>query len=347
MILALIPCTMGPAADALALVSTDGIDSVHDGASHPAFADRSTGRVQSSLSTQESPHDAGAKTVASDDLLEPGARLGQDLVHPAMQTIRYLTFLVWLPLVLQAARTHETNPLHSPKDLAKGQRLYRIHCGVCHGMEGKTGRGARLAKRSYVRGDSDADLFDLIESGIPGTDMPGLWMDEDDIWRILLFVRTFAATAGGSCEPGTGDPVAGKDVFTNKGACLACHTVGMAGGRLGPDMSYAGVTFSNEQLLKALLEPHADIADRYRTVRIVTADGERVEGVRMNENGYHIFVMDRSEAIRSFRKHGLESIEQPAESLMPAYGDLLSDSETADLVAYLCTLRGPSKENER
>lgn len=237
--------------------------------------------------------------------------------------------------------------MHSDEDFAEGKRLYRINCGVCHGMEGKTGRGARLARRSYARGNSDAELFDLIEAGIPGTDMPGLWLEEDDIWRILLFVRTFAETASEACEPGAGDPAAGKEVFEAKGSCLACHTVGAAGGRLGPDMTYAGAMYSTEQLRTALLEPAAEIADRYRTVRAVTAEGEQVEGVRMNENGYRIFVMDRSEDIRSFRKRDLKSLEQPDQSLMPAYRGLLSPADLEHLIAYLCSLRGPGKEDAR
>ena len=235
--------------------------------------------------------------------------------------------------------------MRSPEDFAEGRRLYRIHCGVCHGMEGKTGRGARLARKTYARGNSDAELFDLIEAGIPGTDMPGLWMEEDEIWRILLFVRSFAETASEACEPGPGDPAAGKEIFEAKGACRSCHTVGMDGGRLGPDMTYAGVSFSDEQLRTALLGPAAEISDRYRTVRITTAEGERVEGVRLNENLYRIFVMDRSEDIRSFRKQDLSSLEQPDESLMPAYGSLLSQSDMDHLIAYLCSLQGPGKED--
>lgn len=264
-----------------------------------------------------------------------------------MRHLRYFALLFGLPLILSAARTHEANPMSSAEDFEEGKRLYRINCGVCHGMEGTTGRGARLARRTYVRGNSDAELFDLIEAGIPGTDMPGLWLDEDDIWKILLFVRAFAATASESCEAGSGDAAAGKQVFDAKGSCLACHTVGNKGGRLGPDMTYAGVTFSNDQLRRALVEPASNIAERYRTVRIVTADGEQVEGAWMNENAYHIFVMDRSEDMRSFRKADLKSLEHPEESLMPAYGDLLSEVDMDNLIAYLCTLSGTAQENAR
>lgn len=260
-----------------------------------------------------------------------------------MRLLTSIALLAVIPAVLSAARTHETNPMSSPEDFEEGRRLYRINCGVCHGMEGKTGRGARLARRSYRHGNSDAALFDLIEGGVPGTDMPGLWLDEDDIWRILLFVRTFAEKASEVCNA-SGDVAAGKRVFDSQGSCLACHTVGRRGGRLGPDMSFAGVQYTDQQLRDALLEPSREVTGRYETVRLVTAEGERVEGVVLNENSYNIFVMDRSENIRSFRKAELQSLDLPEESLMPAYGDLLSTADLENLIAYLCSLQGQAEE---
>ena len=257
-----------------------------------------------------------------------------------MRPLRYLALLVALPLILVAARTQETNPMSSPDDLREGKRLYRINCGNCHGMEGTTGRGARLARRSYRHGNTDAELFDVIEGGIPGTGMPGLWLNEDDTWRILLFVRTFAASASDGCAPGDGDASAGKRVFDTKGSCLACHTVGSEGGRLGPDMTFAGEQYTNEQLRQALLDPARDIAKRYRTVKLTDGAGISVEGVWMNENAYSIYIMDRAENLRSFRKAELKSLERPDESLMPAYGDMLGASELDDLLAYLCSLQG-------
>lgn len=260
-----------------------------------------------------------------------------------MRLLTSIALLAVIPALLTAARTHETNPMSSPEDFEEGRRLYRINCGVCHGMEGKTGRGARLARRSYRHGNSDAALFDLIEGGVPGTDMPGLWLDEDDIWRILLFVRTFAEKANEVCNA-SGDVAAGQRVFDSQGSCLACHTVGSRGGRLGPDMSFAGVQYTDQQLRDALLEPSREVAGRYETAKLVTAEGERVEGVVMNENSYNIFIMDRSENIRSFRKAELQSLDLPEESLMPAYGDLLSTADLENLIAYLCSLQGQAEE---
>lgn len=266
-----------------------------------------------------------------------------------MWAIRMCPYVVlWGALLgAQAAtRTHQTNPMSSPEDYQEGKRLYWTNCVVCHGLDGKSGRGSRLARRSFRHGNSDAELFDLIEAGIPGTDMPGVWLDEEQIWKILLFIRTFSETASTECEAGGGDANEGKRIFNTVASCGSCHTVGSQGGRLGPDMSVAGSLFTREQLRVALLDPVRDIAARYRTVRLVTAEGEAVEGVWINENAYRIYLMDRSENIRSFQKAHLRSLEHPEESLMPSYRELLSADDLEDLLEYLCTLRNPDeKEN--
>ena len=245
--------------------------------------------------------------------------------------------LLLVALAAAAMGQHrESNPFSSPADLAEGKRLYRLNCGVCHGMEGKSGRGARLAVRSHRHGNSDAALFRVIQNGVPGTEMPGLWMDEDSIWRILLFVRTFEVNAGEACESG-GDAAAGQAVYAAS-SCAACHRIGGQGGRLGPELSHVGLNYAPEQLRAALVEPSRDVGARYRTVRVTQA-GKTVEGVLLNEDAYSVHLLDRAENLRSFLREEVESVEKPAESLMPAYMNL-SDRETTDLIAYLCSLRG-------
>ena len=241
------------------------------------------------------------------------------------------------------ARTHDTNPFSSPEDLETGKRMYRASCGVCHGMQGTTGRGARLARKVHRLANSDAEMFDLLEKGSPGTDMPGLWLDEDDIWKILLFVRTLEENAEEPCVETPGDAAVGKAVFYNKGSCATCHTVGMGGGRLGPDMSHIGAGFSRDQLRTALVEPSKDVATRYLAGRVETKDGRTHEGVVMKENGYSLFLMDRSEELLSFEKADLKSFEVAKESLMPAYGGILSPADMDHLLAFMCTLRGSEK----
>ncbi len=261
-----------------------------------------------------------------------------------MQALFVLTVAAAVLCAPAAARTHETNPFDSPEALAAGKRLYRVNCGVCHGMEGKTGRGARLARKVHRRANTDAEMFDLIEKGTPGTDMPGLWLEEDDIWKILLFVRTLEKTAEEPCSAAPGDAAEGKDIFFNRASCAACHTVGMGGGRLGPDMSFSGAMFSRKQLRIALLDPHRDVSGRYRTGRVETKDGKKHEGVVMSENGYSLFLMDRSEEMLAFQKSDLKSFAISRESLMPSYASILTEADMDHMLAYLCSLRGSAKE---
>lgn len=236
------------------------------------------------------------------------------------------------------AQHRDTNPFSAQQHFAEGLRLYRTNCGVCHGMEGKSGRGARLAVRTHRHGNSDAELFRVIQNGISGTDMPGLWMDEDSIWKILLAVRSFEVNAGEACVSAPGDPVRGRALYNGQGGCATCHVVDRTGGRLGPDLTYLGLNYAREQLKTALLEPAKDIGLRYQTVRLHGPAGA-FEGILLNEDAYSIHLMDRSERLVSFSKDELQRIEKPGGSLMPAY-DWLSHTQINDMLSYLCSLRG-------
>ena len=249
---------------------------------------------------------------------------------------RVVLFFAALTIPL-SAQHRETNPFGSAQDLAEGKRLYRTNCGVCHGMEGKTGRGARLAVRNHRHGDSDAELFRVVQNGIPGTEMPGLWLDEDSIWKILLFVRTLEINAGEACSATPGDAERGAKSFEQ--TCRGCHMVGREGGRLGPALTYVGLNYSRDQLRDALLKPDKDIGNRFRAVEVTTKSGESFGGVLLNEDGYTVHLMDRQENLRSFDRTDLLTVKKPAKSLMPSYAGL-GEAEIEDLLAYMCGLRG-------
>lgn len=234
------------------------------------------------------------------------------------------------------AQHDDRNPFRSPADLEEGARLYRLNCGVCHGLEGKSGRGARLAVREHRHGNTDAELFRVIQNGVPGTEMPGLWMDEDSIWRILLFVRTFEVDAGEACAPSPGDAARGEKLFRDR-ACLSCHAAGSEGGRLGPDLSHVGLNYSREQLRESLVDPDKQVGKKYRTV-VVASGGSSVDGVLLNEDAYTVNLLDRAEKFRRFDK-AKANVEKPAKSLMPAYNDM-TEQQMDDLLAYMCSLRG-------
>ena len=76
----------------------------------------------------------------------------------------------------------------------------------------------------------------------------------------------------------------GKAVFEGKGGCLQCHTVKNQGGSLGPDLSEIGVMRTPEALRLALTDPDAEIQPEYVTIAVLTNRGQRIRGIRLNED---------------------------------------------------------------
>jgi cytochrome c oxidase cbb3-type subunit 3 len=235
----------------------------------------------------------------------------------------------------RANRPASTNPLgRTPEAIEAGRQLYNSSCTVCHGLEGTVGdRGPALAdKRRYVR-NSDDDLFAVIRKGIPGTLMPPAGNSDNDIWKIVAYIRSLRATA--SEDFVAGDVAHGEEVFRKKG-CIECHMVKGRGGLLGPDLSNAGGERSLADLRGALTNPKANIPRGYQPIRLTTLSGDKVEGVVKNEDNFSLQVMDRSYRIHLLKRDELEQIEYGKESLMPHdYDKTLSAKELQDLLAFL------------
>ena len=130
------------------------------------------------------------------------------------------------------------------------------------------------------------------------------------------------------------DSARGKTLYEQK--CLNCH-----GGQsaLGPSLSGVARRFSREDLAKAIYEPSRDIPDRYRSVKVLTTDGEILTGIVVYTaaDGTTLYTA-KGEMIR-INKSQIEEQAYSTESLMPA--GLLGDcdaQQVADLFSYLGTL---------
>jgi len=229
--------------------------------------------------------------------------------------------------------------------------LFRVHCAPCHGPQGEGGRGPSLAVRSLPRAPDDAALSAIIALGIPGTQMPATRMTADENRALVAYVR-------GLYHPqpahAAGDAANGQRIFWSKGNCGNCHTVGPRGGRLGPDLSAVGARRGLDYLRMVLLNPEAEIPDTFASyrrviympdnflqVRVVTRDGARITGVRIDEDTFTIQIRDAADRVFSFRKDELRELDKDwGKSPMPAYRGVLSDSEIQDVLAYLASLQG-------
>ncbi len=259
-----------------------------------------------------------------------------------VKQIRLLVFaaLAWAALTLTAAaQAEETsttrNPLTSPADVAAGAKTFRGHCAPCHGVNGEGGRGPNLASGVFFHGSSDMDLLNNISEGIQGTEMPGLFYSPDRVWQVVAFIRSL--NAGKQAKP-TADVARGAELFKSKG-CHRCHRVNGEGGRLGPDLSDIGRTRSVEHLRAALIDPQADVRQRYWVVSFEDTSGKNHEGFLMNEDSYTVQFMDMNERLHSVSKSGIKGYKVEKTSKMPSLKDSLSTSELEQLVTYLSSLR--------
>ena len=74
----------------------------------------------------------------------------------------------------------------------------------------------------------------------------------------------------------------------------------------------------------------------YEGVTLVTRDGQKIRGVKKNEDTFSIQVMDTRERIQGYLKSDLQEVIFEKASLMPEYGtERLSDSDLNDLIGYL------------
>jgi hypothetical protein len=104
-------------------------------------------------------------------------------------------------------------------------------------------------------------------------------------------------------------------------------------------LSDIGLARGPAALERSVREPSSAMLPINRPVRIVTKTGAVIRGRRLNEDTATVQVLDDRERLVSIAKRDVRTFDVETVSPMPAYAGKLSDSEIADLVAYLVTLR--------
>lgn len=239
------------------------------------------------------------------------------------------------------AQTADRSPYHeSPKDIDVGRASFRLRCSACHGIHAEGGRGPALNRGEFNAGEMDLDIYRVIALGVPGTEMPafGTRNTEDNIWRIVSYLRTFEPSGGEAVE---GDASNGEQVFWNAGGCGACHRVGRRGGTFGPPLGRIGRSRSVAHLRESILAPDQDLPPGYYLVEVVTADGVTVRGIGLGYDDFSAQLRDSAGRLHSYLRDDVRSIKREFASLMPGnYAETLSETQQRDLVAYMQSLRG-------
>ncbi len=251
--------------------------------------------------------------------------------------------LILLPLALQA-QTLDSSPFHGDaKSIDVGRASFRYSCSACHGIYAEGGRGPALNRGEFSIGETDRDLYRVIARGVPGTEMPafGRRNSEENIWRIVSYLRTFAPSGGEEIQ---GDPARGEEIFWKQGGCGTCHRVGARGATFGPALTRIGRSRSIEHLRASLLEPDQDLPPGYYVVEVVTREGRIIRGIGLGFDDFSAQLRDASGTFHSYLRDEVQALERQFASLMPGgYGESLTGAQQQDLVAYLQSLRGKER----
>lgn len=135
-----------------------------------------------------------------------------------------------------------------------------------------------------------------------------------------------------------GDPVKGLQLFrSSKVACSACHRLGYVGGEIGPELSRIGASRTRRALLEAILFPSARLEQSYQSTKVLTRDGQVLNGLATKQSSASELVLQLS-ADKSTRiaTSEIERQEVSSTSIMPAgLADILTVEELSDLLAIL------------
>ena len=170
------------------------------------------------------------------------------------------------------------------------------------------------------------------------------WKDWEPFFQATLDAESFAKlsrpqttfdwrTLQMAANAIAGDAKRGQAHYQAK--CALCH-----GGQSSLGPSLVGVTrrFSRDDLSKAIFEPSRDISDRYRSIRVLTVDGEIFSGMIVYNAADGTTLQTATADIVRINQESIEDKAYSTESLMPS--GLLNDkspAEVADLYAYLAT----------
>src|SRR6185436_11327716 len=77
---------------------------------------------------------------------------------------------------------------------ASGKRLFDGTCIVCHGAAGTgTERAPALDTGRFKHGEEDFDVFQTIQKGVAGTQMPPFSsLRAEEIWQLVSYVRSLS-----------------------------------------------------------------------------------------------------------------------------------------------------------
>src|SRR5205807_5924929 len=82
-----------------------------------------------------------------------------------------------------------------------------------------------------------------------------------------------------------GDPLKGERVYRRKElGCVTCHSIGGAGGKVGPDMTSLGASAVVDYIVESVIAPNKKVKEGFNSIQLTTKDGQDLAGILVRAN---------------------------------------------------------------
>lgn len=139
-----------------------------------------------------------------------------------------------------------------------------------------------------------------------------------------------------------GDSTRGERIYRRAElACLSCHAIGGAGGKVGPDLTSIGASAPMNYLVESILDPAVKVKEGYHSILVETKDGRSILGQQIRNSEGVVVIRDATGAETSIPESNILK-RSDVGSLMPTnLINPLFDQEAADLFKFLSSLGKP------
>jgi len=237
-----------------------------------------------------------------------------------------------------------TNPFaKDPRAVAAGKSMFDGTCVACHGPGGVgTERAPALDTGRFSHGGEDFEIFQTIQKGVPGTQMPPFGsLSPEQLWQLVSYVRSLAHVSSTTTKVFTnGNAARGEQLFFGAGECSSCHAMNGRGIPLAADLSEIGKQAPDniEAGIEHQLRPHRFVLggtiERY--VDVTLQDGSKLPGLLRNEDIFSVVIQTLTGDYRLLDRRQIHTITNSARPFTPAnVVQRLSADQKADLLAFL------------
>ncbi len=136
-------------------------------------------------------------------------------------------------------------------------------------------------------------------------------------------------------DPAKANAQHGLEIFTQ--SCATCHAIEGKGANIGPQLDGIGGRGAT-RLLEDILDPSRNVDKAFRLTMATKKDGSIVTGMLRRESDGEIILVDLAGQELRVKTTDVSARKETETSLMPPnFGELLSEANLNDLLAYLLT----------